>query len=124
VISFLLDSQHDPNYPSPAHGLQGVLEVVIRRHSLNEDPGELKFVLELLHKSGASPEYQADGKSLLIIALDMQNAEKTVFPLLNAFMRPLVNGESIFIMIRTSSTPRFHTSTRINKNHLHLSEKP
>lgn len=93
TVSFLLNSRHDPNHPSPLHDLQSVLEVAIRCHQLVSHPEKLKSIIKLLYNKGANSRYQADGKSLLIIALDVEHADKTISPLLDAFMRSMINEE-------------------------------
>lgn len=88
IIKLLLEAGHDPSLPSRFHNQQPPLEVALRQGRGNY----LKETLQLLHQYGADPTYRKNGKSLLFMALDMENAGPVV-PLLRAFMGKMVNKD-------------------------------
>jgi hypothetical protein len=89
----LLDAGHDPNYASVFHDMRACLEHLVRQEPISNDGSALKSMFKLLLNAGANGRYHFDGKSLLIIALDMAHAMLVVPALLSAFMGSVVNEE-------------------------------
>lgn len=126
IVSSLLNTGHNPNLPSPLHRQRAALEVALsaKTNSSNdndEDEGRLQYLLELLHSNGANPKYCRDGKSLLIMALDQDNAIQVVPALLKAFMGELINEDfNVFVQNSVVYSP---TSYLIHNKHTSRASK-
>jgi hypothetical protein len=74
----------------------------------------MKKMFKLLIEAGANGRYVRDGKSLLILALEMLNARLVLPALLSAFMGSLVNEDfNLYRWVDSSSGP-CHISSTIN----------
>ena len=93
ATAFLTDAGRDPNYPSIHHDMRPCLEHLIREPPASNDLSDMKSMFKILRTAGANIRYQCDGKSLLILALDMPHATVIVPVLLNAFMCTYINDD-------------------------------
>lgn len=88
----LLNARHDPNYPSIHHDMRPSLEHLIREPPVSNN-SDMRLMLNILLKAGANIRYQCDGRSLLILALEVPHATAIVPILLSAFMDTYINDD-------------------------------
>jgi ankyrin repeat protein len=93
AVRLLLEAGHDPNYASASHDMRACLEHLVRQQPVSNDGSALKSMFKVLLNAGANGRFHFDGKSLLIIALDMAHATMVVPALLSAFMGAVVNED-------------------------------
>lgn len=91
AAKLLVEAGHDPNYPSRIHNMRPPMEHLLRQEAITHPPAAFQEMFELLVQAGARGDYVCDGKSLLIMALDIPNSNMITPALLSAFMGDKVN---------------------------------
>ena len=87
----LIEAGHDPNYPCRIHNMRPPTEHLLRQEAISHHPVAIQEMFELLFLAGARGDYVRNGKSLLIMALDIPNSNMVTPALLSAFMGDKVN---------------------------------
>lgn len=97
TMDVLIQSGHDPDFPSPLHGGRTALAELCRHGALDvREPRQeirLEKVMSLLLDRGSDLRIQSEGRSTLLLALEGRNPAIVTRALLRSGMWRLVNDE-------------------------------